>query len=78
MRQYSVTGTRRDKVPLPEAREISNAVHRHEGESTGDETPNNPKVSQMLWAYGQFIAHDIIKTPEGTCTCELAHETGTV
>ena len=54
-----------DLVPLRTAREISNKVHRHEGEAIDDVTPANPKISQMLWAFGQFFVHDIIKTPDG-------------
>ena len=52
-------------MPLRPAREISNKVHRHDGEAVDDVTPANPKISQMLWAFGQFFVHDIIKTPDG-------------
>ena len=29
------------------------------------ETPSREDVSQMVWAWGQFIAHDMVKSPEG-------------
>ena len=38
----------------PNAREISNAVAQQEGE-----TPNSFGVSDMFWAWGQFIDHDM-------------------
>ena len=50
---------------LPDAREISNAVHKYDGEDTGEDTPVSSTVSQMLWSWGQFLSHDIINTPEG-------------
>lgn len=54
------------KQRLPSARAVSNAVHKYWGEETGEATPVSSTVSQMLWAFGQFLAHDVIRTPEGT------------
>ena len=64
-RSRSVTSGRGVIVDLPPARDISNAVHRHDGEDDGTDTPVYEDISQMLWAWGQFLAHDIVETPEG-------------
>ncbi|WP_136661025.1 peroxidase family protein [Nitratireductor sp. XY-223] len=45
---------------LPSAREISNAV----AQQTGDE-PNSFGVSDLFWAWGQFIDHDLDLTEAG-------------
>ncbi|WP_419914407.1 peroxidase family protein [Hoeflea sp.] len=45
---------------LPGAREISNAV----AQQTGDE-PNSFGISDMFWAWGQFIDHDLDLTESG-------------
>ena len=70
-RQRSVTSGRGVIVELPTARDISNAVHRYEGEDDGTDTPVRDDVSQMLWAWGQFLAHDIVETPEGNVRLAL-------
>ena len=67
-RQRSVTSGRGTVVELPTARDISNAVHRYDGEDDGTDTPVSDDVSHMLWAWGQFLAHDIVETPEGLYT----------
>ena len=52
-RQTSVLGG-----PLPSARVISNAVFRSK-----KEPPKNKKRTMMLMEWGQFIDHDMTKTP---------------
>ncbi|MCY3922743.1 MAG: peroxidase [Chloroflexi bacterium] len=43
---------------LPEARTISNALHRQ-----GEQEPNAAQATDMLWQWGQFLDHDISLTP---------------
>ncbi len=47
-------------VGRPDPRSISNAVFRPESDM-----PNSQGASNMLWAWGQFIDHDITLTAEG-------------
>ncbi|MEO1090673.1 MAG: peroxidase family protein [Pseudomonadota bacterium] len=44
----------------PSAREVSNAVAEQEGD-----LPNDEGFSDYLWAWGQFIDHDLVLTEEG-------------
>jgi len=47
---------------LPNAREISNTVFRDDGQDSLDSDGS----SDILWQWGQFIDHDITRTPEGS------------
>ena len=46
---------------LPNAREVSNAVARQEGDD-----PSSFGISDIFWAWGQFIDHDLDLTEAGT------------
>ena len=45
---------------LPNPRKLSLAL------SDREEQPKSEKVSQMLKVWGQFLDHDVVKTPETT------------
>lgn len=60
-RDESVTGTRREPVDLPNARTISEAVHKPGDSGVAD----SASFTLALFQWGQFVDHDIISTPEG-------------
>ena len=51
------------RTDLPNAREISNAVA---AQTPGESIPNQALASDFLWAWGQFIDHDLDLTEAGT------------
>ncbi len=52
----------------PNPREISNTVSAQNGEQTS----NANNASDLLWSWGQFIDHDMIKTEEGETAANIS------
>jgi hypothetical protein len=54
-------GQKRERVPLPTPRSVSNAVH-----ATPSVKPDNDVAASLaLFYFMQFIDHDITNTPKG-------------
>src|SRR5438105_6046244 len=56
----------------PSARAVSDAVVAH----GADEMPNNRNMSAFVWAWGQFIDHDLDLTTDGSEALNIAVPTG--
>ena len=62
---FAMTGTMSGE--LPDARTISNTVHRQV-----EHVPNSARASDMLWQWGQFLDHDISLTPATITSSQAA------
>eukprot|EP00820_Chromera_velia_P002591 Cvel_16073.t1-p1 / transcript=Cvel_16073.t1 / gene=Cvel_16073 / organism=Chromera_velia_CCMP2878 / gene_product=Thyroid peroxidase, putative / transcript_product=Thyroid peroxidase, putative / location=Cvel_scaffold1221:50710-52461(+) / protein_length=441 / sequence_SO=supercontig / SO=protein_coding / is_pseudo=false len=57
---------------VPSARFVSNTVHKQ----TAPLVPNQMGWSDFLWAWGQFLDHDLDLTPEGAIHADIGVPTG--
>ncbi len=57
------------KPPIPSARHVSLNIHP-------DKARNDPRFTNLIWQWGQFIDHDITLSPESEVECEGCKFTG--